>query len=87
MGGLRRRYGVSREKLSAFESTEPKGELVIVYPGTSRADYGTLITLAAALTRTDLILLCPRSLDKDQQALVFLLPASSISLLDETGAF
>jgi hypothetical protein len=76
-----------REKLSAFESTEPTGALVIVHPVTSWADYGTLITLAAAFTRTDLILLCPRSLDKDQLALVFLLPTLSISLLDVTGAF
>lgn len=58
MGGLRRRYGVSREKLSAFESTALTEALVIVHPVTLWADYGTLIALASTLTRADLIVLC-----------------------------
>ena len=51
--GLRRPYGFSREKLSAFERTAPTEALVIVHPVTPSADYGTLIALAAVLTRTD----------------------------------
>jgi len=79
LGGLLRPYGVSREKLSAFESTTPTQVLVIVHPISPWADYGTLIILAAPLNRTNLVVLCLPCLDKYQQAPAFLLPTLSIT--------
>jgi hypothetical protein len=56
LGGLRELYGISRDRVHAFEEVAPDRGLVFVHVVYSWTDYGTLLTLTPPFVDSQLIL-------------------------------